>query len=239
VEEDSVRSRWSDGRSVEVAFWDNWLRTHGREWSEEEFAYRIDPDTEINIGPIVNFLKQNLAEDISILDVGAGPVTSLGKNFPGKRIHITATDPLADEYNRLLELSELVAPVRTLQCEGEHLLDLFAPGTFDIAYSHNALDHCYNPLHVIQNMIALVKSDGLVFLQHAKNEAIRQQGFGMHLWNFDIRGGSLVLWNESQLVDVTSYVQDEAQVVCYTEGDPTVAEPWIAAEITKRPTAKR
>ena len=40
---------------------------------------------------------------VRVLDVGAGPLTALGKVWPGRTLELTAVDPLADEYNAILD----------------------------------------------------------------------------------------------------------------------------------------
>ena len=71
------------------------------------------------------------AADVWILDVGAGPLTGLA-GVTGQRLHITATDPLADEFNRILDEVGIEPPVPTLACSGDNLLDRFEPELFEI-----------------------------------------------------------------------------------------------------------
>jgi len=229
----SAWHKWHKGTGDELEFWQQWLQTQGREWPED-FQSRLDPTVKINERRIAEYIKGTDGQDVSILDVGAGPLSSLGKVFPGKSITITATDPLADEYNRVMSELGIVPPVRTISCEGERLLDLFEPESFDIAYARNALDHSHDPLRVIRNMVSLIKSTGLVFLRHFSNEAVQQGNVGLHQWNFDVRDGALVVWNESQVFDVASCLGSQAQVLCYYEGDAAIGPPWVVAEITKR-----
>ncbi len=56
---------------------------------------------------------------IRILDVGAGPLTVLGKRLTGVQIDITAVDPLAGDYGTLLQRHGIAPPIRTQWCEGE------------------------------------------------------------------------------------------------------------------------
>jgi hypothetical protein len=73
-------------------------------------------------------LERSPADEISILDVGAGPLTWLGYRYSGKKLTIVPVDPLAAEYDRLLHEAGLEPPVRTIPVAGEELLEHFDPG---------------------------------------------------------------------------------------------------------------
>jgi SAM-dependent methyltransferase len=142
------------------------------------------------------------ADTISILDVGAGPLTRLGYRFPGKTLEVVAVDPLAGEYDRLLREAGLVPPVRTIAVAGEELLEHFGSRRFDIAYATNALDHSADPLAIIENMVTLVRPGGAVLLRHKRNEGQSAGYGGLHQWNFDVVGDRLVVWNDASRVDL-------------------------------------
>jgi tetratricopeptide (TPR) repeat protein len=97
----SAFETWREQVPDEVAFWESWARTRGREWPED-FLRRFDPKAPIDgrLGEVLAALGQ---DRVRLLDVGAGPVTVLGKTVPGKVVEITAVDPLADAYAGLLE----------------------------------------------------------------------------------------------------------------------------------------
>lgn len=172
---------------------------------------------------------------VSILDVGAGPVSAVGYRFPGKSVSLTAVDPLADEYNRLLAKAGVVPPVRTERVDGEGLLEHFGPDRFDLAYSRNALDHAVDPLTIIRNMLGVVRSGGHVILRHVRNEALRQGYVQLHQWNFDERDGRAVIWRPDQEVDLAVVLGEQADVRCRIEpaegGDDF---DWAVLVMTRR-----
>jgi len=190
----SSQTVWEDNLDDEVGFWNRYLSTSGLEWPEE-FQMRLDPNSVVTDDLVGRHLRWLASTEVSILDVGAGPLTIINKTFPGKTLTITATDPLADDYDRLLAAARIDPPVRTARCEGERLLTIFEYETFDIAFARNALDHSYEPIRVIRNMIGLVKSGGFVLLKHRRNEALTVGYEGLHRWNFDIDDGDLIVWN--------------------------------------------
>jgi SAM-dependent methyltransferase len=179
-----LRTDWETSLPEEVNFWAKALADPAKNWDLEEFSQRTNPEL-----PLQQELRDLLGEDcghvVRILDVGAGPLTRLGKVWRGKTLEIVATDPLAPEYDRILREINLQPLVRTIAIQGEKLTNHFAPGTFDIAYASNSLDHTENPLEVIRQMAMLVKVGGYLYLWHFVNCGIGERYSGLHQWNFD------------------------------------------------------
>lgn len=206
------RETWERALDSEVGFWRGWFATKGGDWPED-YPCRLDPDSVLQdwitrwlggMGPVVRFL-----------DCGAGPLTKVGKTWPGHDLRITAVDALAAEYDKLLAEAGVVPPVRTQACETEHLTSMFAPASFDVAYALNTLDHSYDPLACIREMAAVVRPGGVVLLQHYPNEAENENYDGLHQWNFDWINGDGVVWRPgtswqlSAVLDGTGEVSGE------------------------------
>jgi SAM-dependent methyltransferase len=197
------RLLWRSRTKSEVEFWAGWLNgAPGTEQWADDRLLRLDPTTEIRDPLVREELERLGADTISILDVGAGPLTRLGYRFPGKTLEVVAVDPLAGEYDRLLREAGLVPPVRTIAVAGEELLEHFGSRRFDIAYATNALDHSADPLAIIENMVTLVRPGGAVLLRHKRNEGQSAGYGGLHQWNFDVVGDRLVVWNDASRVDL-------------------------------------
>jgi SAM-dependent methyltransferase len=197
------RLLWRTRRNTEVDFWADWLAgAPGTEqWASDREA-RLDPDTEIRDPLVRAELERNPAQEVSILDVGAGPVTWLGFRYPGKTLTIVPVDPLADEYDRLLRDAGLDPPIRTICVAGEALLEHFGSGRFDIAYATNSLDHSADPFKIISNMVDVVRPGGVVILRHKRNEGESALYGGLHQWNFDAVDSGLLVWNNAVEVNV-------------------------------------
>src|SRR4051812_16334358 len=105
--------RWRRALPEELEFWRDWLKQKGGEWPED-YVRRLDAEGELQEN-LKGYLADPPAEEISILDVGSGPITRLGHRWPGRRIRLTAVDALADRYNALLAESGIEPPLRTLQ----------------------------------------------------------------------------------------------------------------------------
>ena len=218
------RLLWRTRAGSEVDFWAAWLTgAPGTEQWAHDRELRLNPSTEIRDPLVRDELGRNPAREISILDVGAGPLTLLGYRHPGKTIEIVAVDPLAGEYDRLLREAGLEPPVRTIAVAGEALLEHFGSQRFDIAYASNSLDHSADPVRIISNMVALVRPGGAVLLRHKRNEGASAHYGGLHQWNFDVVGEALVLWNNAVAVDVGAALRGRAATTAWITGHEVVA----------------
>ncbi|MGH9358954.1 MAG: hypothetical protein ACRD22_11680 [Terriglobia bacterium] len=93
---------WAANLSSELDFWKQHLAKRLADPGQDcpgGFLFRLDPDAKLQ-PEIATFIH---SADARILDVGAGPLTVLGKVWRGCRLDITAVDPLAVEYSALLE----------------------------------------------------------------------------------------------------------------------------------------
>lgn len=223
--------RWRLELRREVGFWGRVIDSGGdypQAWNR-----RFDPQVEVVDRLITDRLDHVASDPIKILDVGAGPASVVGVSYPGKRLEVTATDPLADEYEQMLDAAGLEPPVRTMLCRGEDLLEHFGPNRFDFVYARNSVDHSVDPLTIIRNMVGVAKPGGFVLLRHYQNEGVSQDYEGLHQWNFDLRDDRLVLWNPWVSHDLETTLGDQVEISA--EIQPwTDSAPWIAVALRKR-----
>jgi SAM-dependent methyltransferase len=231
VSRSSPLTVWKRGLAHELDWWEDWIQRDGRRWPDA-YRDRLDPAAPLDEPLLVRTLEALPDDPVTILDVGAGPCTSLGKTYPGRTLEITPVDALADEYDALWARKGIAPPVRTLRCRGEDLLDRFAPATFDIAYARNALDHTFDPVLVIRNMVAVTKPSGSVLLRHSTNEAEKADYRGLHQWSFLRLGENFVIRRFGVERNVTQLLADEAETRCELEfNDDT---EWVTCVITRR-----
>jgi SAM-dependent methyltransferase len=195
---------------LEVEFWERWIRRGGVNL-EERLANTLTDSA------VVHCISRIDETEVMILDVGAGPLTTLGTDFPGKRIALTAVDPLADEYDQVLRECDITPPVITTLCAGEDLVKRFGPDHFDIAFSENALDHTPEPLTILQTMLAVVKPGRYVVLNHFHNEGDHASYGQLHQWNFDERAGRCWLWRDREHYDLSEILFGKATIECWRE----------------------
>jgi SAM-dependent methyltransferase len=216
----------------EVEFWRNWLATGGLQWPED-YASRTDPRAEVDDPILRDILEASPQPTVSVLDVGAGPITGIGFHYPGKELALTAIDPLAREYDGILREHGMELPVRTQPLRGEDLLRRFSPNSFDVAFARNALDHTLDPLPIIHNMVAVVRSGGHVVLRHTVNEAVTERYEQLHQWNFDERDGRCIVWRRPRRErDVAVELGDGVEVRCAR--DLFIGYEWVCCAIRKR-----
>lgn len=223
---------WLDNIGDEIDYWARYIGTDGAEYPDD-FQFRLRNDTLISSRDdhLANMISRVISQEISILDVGSGPLTNLGKQVLGKSITITACDPLADIYNRLIERRGLTAPVKTTFADAENLSHFFLPQSFDVVHCANALDHSYDPLSAIIEMLKVVKPGGFIKLGHFENEAVSENYHGLHQWNFTERSGDFVIWNREQDVSLTSFFEGAAFVDAARY--PQEPKHWISVIIRR------
>jgi SAM-dependent methyltransferase len=197
--------RWREGLGYEVSFWQRSVRTRGAEWPED-FVRRVASEQQVTDPLLLECLRRFETGKVTVLDVGAVPISLVGTSAPSREINLTATDPLAAEYAGLLADAGITPPVPTELCHGERLLERFARDSFDVAYARNSLDHSYDPQLIVENMVSVVRPGGFVILRHKANEGERESYSGLHQWNFDVESGRLVIWNARGRSDVLSTV---------------------------------
>jgi SAM-dependent methyltransferase len=217
---------WKEGIPSESLFWDRWMEDQGGQWPED-FRKRFDPEAPLD--PWIAAAARALGTgELSILDVGSGPVSVIGYKLENVALRITAVDPLAWIYNNLLAHHRLSPPVAPTFAPAEDLSSFFELNSFDIVHCRNALDHSFDPFRGIRQMLKVVRIGGLILLRHHRNEAEHENYKGFHHYNFDCVDGRFVIWGRSARVDIGDLLSGQAQVSCAVGG---------LLEITIRKTA--
>jgi SAM-dependent methyltransferase len=225
------RKRWQSGHASETGFWDRYLKTRGLRWPQE-FSDRMDPDSELS-RELSDLIGDTSPAPMRILDVGAGPLTVVGKCFRGTHISLTAVDPLAQHYDQLLKKHGLIPPVRTIFGKAENVATQFQQASFDLVHARNCLDHGIDPFHAVSQMLTLAKPGGFVYLKHHPNEGLNEQWHGLHQWNFSMSGsGDFIISSRDREVNVTSEFADRADVHC--EMRTEAGEEWLIVQIHKQ-----
>ena len=221
----SSKLRWKLALPCEEKFWERWLAEQGGEYGDS-FRDRLNPLLGLQ-EHVRGLIRADEGALVRILDVGAGPLTVLGKVWRGRRVEITAVDPLANDYSRLLKKHDVVGPVKTVYCEGERVAERFDENRFDLVYSRNALDHAHNPVAAIAAMVRVCKPGCVTLLEHLVNEGETEKYYGLHQWNFNVEGGRFVIWNKIRKSDVAEELGAAGVVEASVNGK------WLTVVIRK------
>jgi ubiquinone/menaquinone biosynthesis C-methylase UbiE len=204
------RTTWENNLNSEIDFWNNWLSTKGDAW-KDDYIYRLESKTEA-----VGFFKESLQtvsvdEDYKILDVGAGPMTILGKFYNGVKLNITAVDALAEVFQKL-NWQDKKPEIMTEYCETEKLCEKFNENSFDMVYARNTLDHHYDAPLALKNMLQVTKVGGLVVFSHTENEANNNHWEGLHKWNFYLNDDDMVIANQTNSFSLKEIIGAQGKI---------------------------
>ena len=194
--QNDIYSVWSEELAEETDYWEQVINgTHKRD--ADYFRKRVENHTTKRF-QFFELFDNPLKGPLKVLDVGAGPLTQIGLSNPSGPIEVTAVDPLADKYNKLLDDAGINPEVRTQAGTCEGLLEMFQLGSFDVVYSNNALDHAFNPVEGIANMVSLCRPGGIVHIEGRANVGEFNFYSGLHQWNFMAVQGDLIIWRPTE-----------------------------------------
>lgn len=199
-----------------------------------ELRRRRDPRGSVVDPGLIAAIDKLNRDVVTVLDVGSGPLSSVGLVSGTTTVEVTAIDPLADEYAVMLNEEGIAPPCPPIRCSGEDIVKRFGSQCFDVAFAENSLDHAVEPIAVIDAMLEVVRSGGFVILAHYRNEAEASSYGQLHHWNFDEHHGRCLLWRRGrQTVDLGSHIGDRGTVTARTERRPPHTKEWIACTIAK------
>lgn len=193
-----VRDIWASAKNNEIAYWRNWLNSKGGPWPDD-YANRMDP--ELPLQDRIALYLPDAPGGLSIIDVGAGPLTILGKKWMHP-LEVVATDALANEYDALLAEADIVPIAKTQYCPTEQLVNRFGCDKFELAYARNTLDHSIDPIKCLAEMISITKPGCAIVTEHSRNEGEVHKYKGLHQWNFDLMNGAFYCWRGEIRIDV-------------------------------------
>jgi SAM-dependent methyltransferase len=215
---------WLDGIDYEIGFWGEWMRSKGGKWASD-FTGRMDPERPID--PAL-FEGMDTSGTPKVLDVGAGPATYFGYKLNGRQIELSACDPLAPQYAKMAKENGVTWPVATVSGFAEDLGAFYPRGHFDLVVCRNALDHSFDPVRGIEEMLLVLKLGGRVNLIHYANEAEGGNYVGFHQWNFDVVNDRPIVWNKTHHVDLIERFGNCADITC------NKTERWVRFRFDKK-----
>jgi len=212
---------WKAGIHSEVIFWKEWL---GKVSLDRSSTDRLDArmPLQATLCRLLELSHPKLdpsTNPLEILDIGSGPLTSLGKYWSKHPIQVSAADPLAQHYNQALDEGYIVPPVRVIEAQAEKLTSVFPKSSFDLITAINCLDQSYDPLQAILQAVQVVKPGCFILLAHELRKGENKAYLGLHKWNFDLEDGDFVIWSPpTKRYNVTAALRHMAEVTCEITG---------------------
>lgn len=216
------RIKWRIGALDEVAFWDDHIKQHYASPDgvapSADGRFRTDPQAALQ-PELARLLADVVEPTVRILDVGCGPFPRVGKKLDGRQLELTAVDPLTSQYERLYKKHRVHPPVLPISGDGETLTTLFPRDHFHLAHANNCLDHGYDPVQAVTQMLEVVRPGGHVYLRHEANVAEGADYVGMHQWNFHIdANGHFIIRDRQHSVDMNALLGARAEIVSHMDG---------------------
>lgn len=176
----------------EFAWWSNYLG-HRPPINDPEQQRNAFPTLLL---PFLTKLVQHNNNSAKLLEIGSGPASLLAWGVQQNLFELTAIDPLAEQYERLLKQLGIRYPIRPITGYAERLLDLFPEKSFDLVYSSNALDHVMRPKECIDNICLVVRSGGIICLEGFCREGTNARWTGLHQHDLMPENGHLLYFTK-------------------------------------------
>lgn len=117
----------------------------------------------------------------------------------------------------------------------EFLGNTFGRNYADYIIVDNALDHCIDPWRSLVECLYVLKTDGRMYMNHRRAEAVYEGWSGLHRWNIDCDGGDLIIWNKENAVNVTERLKEIADIsVTYDDAGGVRERQNLGVRIVKK-----
>jgi len=229
--ETDTRTVWADSIDAEIGFWS---RTIAKDPGRFQRRYLRSAPANSLLPGLVTLVE---AEPVAVLDVGSGPAPVVLGRY-AKRVDIVACDPLADQYQKLLEQHGITSPVEIVNAEGEGLVEQFGAERFHISHIQNALDHSHQPVEVVRNMLRCTKPGGIVMIRTVINEGANEHYHGLHQWDISPAANDFhIRHKDGAVTAVREALADDVQLLlqgmhCSRYGDKL--QDWMDVVLIKK-----
>lgn len=201
--------RWLDGVPSELTYWNNDMLNKGGIFCSG-FPTATSKDRLFNLEE--DLPAESYGKDYKVIEVGSGPYGSCGFITDKVNLNLVAVDPLASAY-KILKAKYGIDNGLKLETGFVELLNhKYAENTFDMVYMRNALDHCFDPIFGLYQLLYICRIGGKVVLMHDENEAEHANYEGFHQWNLSCRDGVFKIWRPGIKYDVAAILGNMVEV---------------------------
>lgn len=211
---------WISGIPSEVKFWKDYMATKGDIYKKtyektvmKDKAFELENDIP----------SEMYGKDVYFADIGSGPFSRCGYVTDLVNLNFTAIDPLAEVYEQLKKKFQIDNGVIIKPGFVEMLSDVLGENKFDIVHMSNALDHSFDAVYGIYQLLFICKIGGIVILRHAENEAERSQYSGLHQWNLSLHNdkNTFLIWRKNEKYDICNIFKEYADFTMTEEQENT------------------
>lgn len=191
---------WLDNIQTEIDFWNSYFFLKG---GRSKWDYKRRSEGTLTIAPHNEEFIDYTDKNFRVLDAGSGPISNFGIMGHGGKVNLTACDALAEIYGSILKNFGITPYCTTEFGCFEGLSQIYKPNQFDYVHVSNSLDHCFDPVLGVYNLITVVKNNKYIHLRHRKNEAENANYTGLHQWNFTVENSEFLIWNKKIHYNIT------------------------------------
>lgn len=203
--------QWLKGIPYEIAFWRSYYG-HAKSLRKLDSWSEYGKECHLDNFDIKQFAK-SCPSTPKFVDLGCALSYTFGTKLDGIAIEIDRVDPLASFYNKILQK---YAPYRPKIKYGmiECISACYEKNSVDLIHVRNALDHSSDPILGIMECLECLRVGGVLYLNHHRNEALREGYRGFHQYNIDFEDGKLIVWNEKSRFNLNSLLAEFSIVDC-------------------------
>ncbi len=144
---------------------------------------------------------------LKTLEIGSGPNSNLSYWVDNELLEVTAIDPLADVYEKIMRKLNYKYPITPIKIKGEEILEHFGEEAYHIVFAQNSLDHVEDPIKCFNNAYYVLKKGGFLFVCSNIKEGTRKSWTGMHKYDIYVENNELLL--ASQNGEVFRFINDD------------------------------
>ncbi len=191
----------------ELAFWSREAALDGR--FATEILRRLDPTNRPGEHPafavpdvVAWAVRRTSVARPRVVDLGSGPLSVLAAAHEHGAVDVTAVDPLADDYARLIDERGWDYPVVPTAGSGETLADVVGRDAVSVVYCRNALDHAASPRRCLEQIRDALRPGGLFLVEGVAFEGTHQNHEGLHGFDLFVASGALRCRDADDDVDI-------------------------------------
>jgi SAM-dependent methyltransferase len=211
---------------AEAAYWKEWLTAP----SHEHVRTQRLKDQRRFPKYLLDAIQARPGQTIRAIDVGSGPVSTLGTMAPDFIIDLICVDVLAESFNIFLREVGIHYLPHIVEAKGEELVERFGVAAFDVVHSANALDHFEDPALAFDRMCSVCRPGGVVVVIAVENDGEKSQYHGLHKWNLRADEKGLWLWTPNStrnLLDLAKGFRFDWQYVPGTAGARVIRAKFV------------